>query len=179
MTEPPPLDAAQIAEAEALCAAATPGPWVEGRIEGKCSKPSHGRSQHPGRKGDDPCVYDYTFRKVGGISLVSPGALSTVMPIVDDWGPILTPEDLAFIAASRTLVPALISTARHAARRVAELEEEVEGMRDALHAAAIKFLEYEAAHAAKGTDEGKRKAETNARMAKLCEAALSAADTKE
>ena len=53
----------------------------------------------------------------------------------------------------------------------------IERMRTALTIAASAFREYERLHLAKGTDEGRHKAQANANIAKTCEAALSPAST--
>lgn len=71
----------------------------------------------------------------------------------------------AFIAESRTLLPVLAAEIERQAGAAALL-------RDTLSAAGAKFREYERMHLDKGTEEGARKAQANARMAQMCEAAL-------
>lgn len=71
----------------------------------------------------------------------------------------------AFIAESRTLLPMLAAEVERQAGAAALL-------RDTLSAAGAKFREYERMHLDKGTEEGARKAQANARMAQMCEAAL-------
>jgi hypothetical protein len=131
------LTPAQIAEAEALCAAATAGPWEVHRLNEKS-----------GLKGISVAA--------GNIHLLS------IIFQLDD-----TELALArFIAASRSLVPALIATVRQAEARAVAAEARIEALTEALKEIVT------------GTEceYGARCVDVNYPLAR---AALSAADPKE
>ena len=90
----------------------TPGPWVVGSWRGQCNKPSHGSSEHPGLRGADPCVYDYTLT-TGTAALdcfVSIADPEKHMELIgyDEHGTVLSnPADARLIAAAPDLLAAL------------------------------------------------------------------------
>lgn len=96
---------------ELLADKATPGPWFAGYWSGQCHK-DHGigRMRHPG---PPECVYDYTKNEESDHFIRYVGAPNKVQLIGgDDYGPILSGYDAAFIAATREAVPALIAEVR-------------------------------------------------------------------
>lgn len=106
----------------ALLAKATPGPWRVGQWAGRCHKPSHGKSQHPGERGDDPCVYDYTLEN--GSDIVSTVHRTTVLQGCYD-GYSLDVSDRALIVAAVNALPFLIERAEAGERA----EENKAGLR--------------------------------------------------
>lgn len=90
--------------------AATPGPWVDGYVMGFCRK-QHGPDEGGPWHGKGFCRYEYAVTECSDARrLASTSALTAVAGNYDcDEGGIIKPEDHAFIAASRTDVPALVA----------------------------------------------------------------------
>lgn len=83
-----------------LAEGATPGPWKQGMVSGRCRKPSHGKSHHPGPLGKDPCVYAYTISNADDYECRHVSIEPNITLIgSDESGPVLSESNAAFIAA--------------------------------------------------------------------------------
>jgi len=106
-------------ELEALLEKATPGPWIKGDWRGQC----HIKHAH---SGPPECKYDYTIDTKGDSGrCLSIGGPEDHVTLVgwNEWGPVLSAEDTALIAALRNAAPSLIAAAREGERMREALEE--------------------------------------------------------
>lgn len=113
MTQPDPL-----ATLAALAEKATPGPWTQGSLSRRCRMPEHGSMGHPGLphcKYEDEIMRGYPYDRC--VSVVD--ACRELIGWTEDGPQLDRPEDAAFIAACRNLVPGICAELE-AARKVVE-----------------------------------------------------------
>ncbi len=96
------LSEADLAEIEKRAAAATPGPWVEGYVTGRC------HLDHEHTRGE--CRYDYRLETSARGQIASLALTRDVLTTTKYGLP--SAADVAFIAAARTDVPALAAHVR-------------------------------------------------------------------
>lgn len=118
----------EIAELKRLEAAATKGEWRPGFWSGQCHKPEH-HGKHPGRTGDNPCVYDPYIYDSLLFGICSTTGVDVIGTRYEDL--LLSEEDGRFIIAARNALPRLIATVERLqddlAKRSADWDKPTDG----------------------------------------------------